>query len=423
VPVSLYAGIDFGTSGVRLCVISSEGEIDAFERLDIGDETPEALAGSWLAALLDSLARLPIATRRALAAIAIDGASGTLLACDESLAPSHPPLLYHDARAVEEAETIRRAAGAAHVASAPSSALAKLLWLKKQLGPGHAPRLFLNQADWLTGQLSGQVGVSDYHNALKLGFDVAALTWPEWVTRLTDADCLPSVVTPGAALGVVARPRATQLMLSPDCLVRAGTTDSIAAFMAADVRQPGEAVTSLGSTLVLKLLSETRVDAASHGVYSHRYGSLWLAGGASNSGGAVLRQHFEPARIAELSAAIDPARDSGLDYYPLPRPGERFPVCDPALPARLAPRPEDDARFLHGLLEGMARIEARGYALLQNLGATPPSRVLTSGGGAANETWRRLRERMLGVPVQRAAQTEAAYGAARLAAQGTALLP
>lgn len=37
-----------------------------------------------------------------------------------------------------------------------------------------------------------------------------------------------------------------------------------------------------------------------------------------------------------------------LDYYPLLRPGERFPVNDPGLPPRLTPRPEDDAVFLQG---------------------------------------------------------------------------
>lgn len=64
----------------------------------------------------------------------------------------------------------------------------------------------------------------------------------------------------------------------------AGTTDSIAAFLAAGVDAPGQAVTSLGSTLAIKLLSETRVDDARYGVYSHRLGDSWLVGGASNTG-------------------------------------------------------------------------------------------------------------------------------------------
>lgn len=73
--------------------------------------------------------------------------------------------------------------------------------------------------------------------------------------------------TPVAPLTAAAAARSG---LPAGCLVCAGTTDSIAAFVAAGVTQPGEAVTSLGSTLAVKLLSTTRVDDAAYGVYSHR---------------------------------------------------------------------------------------------------------------------------------------------------------
>lgn len=36
---------------------------------------------------------------------------------------------------------------------------------------------------------------------------------------------------------------------------------------------------------------------------------------------------------------------------------------------------ENDAQFLHGLLEGIARIERESYDLLTRLGATPVSKV------------------------------------------------
>ena len=68
----------------------------------------------------------------------------------------------------------------------------------------------------------------------------------------------------------------------------------------------GDAVTSLGSTLALKMLSATPVDDDTRGVYSHRLGDLWLAGGASNVGCAVLReQGFDAAELVECSARID----------------------------------------------------------------------------------------------------------------------
>ena len=69
--------------------------------------------------------------------------------------------------------------------------------------------------------------------------------------------------------------------------------DSIAAFVAAGVQQPGEAVTSLGSTLAVKLLSDARVDDAATGVYSHRLGDTWLVGAPKKCG----LQHFLAGEI------------------------------------------------------------------------------------------------------------------------------
>ncbi|MDR2874485.1 MAG: carbohydrate kinase, partial [Methylobacillus sp.] len=200
--------------------------------------------------------------------------------------------------------------------------------------------------------------------------------------------------------------------------IRAGTTDSIAAFFACGITELGMAVTSLGSTLVLKLLSRTRVESPEHGIYSHRCGDLWLVGGASNCGGKTLEQIFGRARLAALSSQLKPDQPTGLDYYPLPAPGERFPVNAPALAPRLEPRPADDAIYLQGLLESLARIESHGYRLLEQLGAPPLRAILTAGGGANNAAWTKIRAREIGVPVTAAPRTEAAHGAARLAMLG-----
>ncbi len=412
-----FLGIDFGTSGARSCVIDAEGAIVAEDQRDFGTLEEYERAGIWREALWDLVASLPPLIRTQLSDIALDGTSGTVLACDEELSPRHPPLLYNDDRAVDEAALIARTATPSHPAAAVTSGLAKVLWLKKRLGLTGA-RLYLNQADWLSGLLTGRVGMSDYHNALKMGLDLDELKWPAWVEYLADVDYLPVPIAPGARLATVSRPRARYLGVNPGCMVHAGTTDSIAAFLAAGVSQSGDAVTSLGSTLVLKLLSDTRVESSEHGVYSHWFGSRWLAGGASNAGGAVLRQFFDDRQLAALSEQIDPAVASPLDYLPLPRIGERFPVNDPQLAPRLTPRPADDAEFLHGLLESLARIEARGYGLLGELGATPVRQVETAGGGARNPAWTRIRQRLLGVQVSRAVHTQASYGAALLARDG-----
>src|SRR5690242_19071747 len=109
--------------------------------------------------------------------------------------------------------------------------------------------------------------------------------------------------------------------------------------MATGPADPARTVTSLGSTPALTRSSKVPLFAPASGIYSHRIGDLWLAGGASNAGGAPLAQFFSAERLRELSARIDPGVSTGLDYYPLPAPGERFPINDPALAPRLTPRP------------------------------------------------------------------------------------
>lgn len=408
----MFLGLDFGTSGARACVIDGSQSIIWEQRIAYhyaATQTPL----DWRSALHTLLSTLPKHIAAGLHGLAIDGTSGTVLLCDAKLEPVSPALLYHDDRARQQAAQLKTIAPAGHTVCTATSGLAKFLWLTQQSDCTQAA-YFLHQADWLTALLSGQPGISDYHNALKTGYDVAHLCWPDWVSALPHSHLLPNVLAPGGIIGAIRPDIAAHFGINPQCTVHAGTTDSLAAFIASGTTGIGTGVTSLGTTLVLKQLSSQRIDAPEYGVYSHRHGDLWLVGGASNAGAGVLRSHFSDAQLASLSAQIDPLQDSPLDYYPLARPGERFPVNDAGLAPRLLPRPDSDVAFLHGLLQGLARIEAAGYARLAELGAPPLQRVITNGGGAKNEVWRKLRQRSLHVPVSTAAQGEAAYGAALL---------
>ncbi|MFN2309225.1 MAG: FGGY-family carbohydrate kinase [Gammaproteobacteria bacterium] len=421
-----FLGIDVGTSGVRACLIdaraqeliSAQTPLPAPQRTTLGIEQDPDL---WWQALDRVLGELGDAGHlRQVAALALDATSATLLACTETGEPLGPALMYNDARATDAAEHIAAIAPATSGAHGAHASLAKALWLNTHT-PLHAARHLLHQADWLNGRLCGRFGLSDENNALKLGYDPVARVWPDWLDQTgLRREWLPAVVAPGTPLGTLLPHWAQRWGLPAAARLVAGTTDSTAAFLATGADRPGQAVTSLGSTLVLKVLAEQPVFAPDYGVYSHRLGARWLVGGASNSGGAVLRQFFSAERLRALEPALDPAVDTGLDYYPLPSVGERFPINDPQWPPRMTPRPADDARFLQGLLEGIAAIEHQGYALLQRLGAPYPTTVISSGGGAANAAWRALRARRLGVPVTQAAHQEAAYGAALLACRSGA---
>jgi sugar (pentulose or hexulose) kinase len=420
-----FIGVDLGTSGCRALAIDPQRRIVADVRAPLRQPLRTAAGGVeqdpwlWWNTLIPVLRELSSRVKPSVPeALCLDGTSSTLLLCDRGGTPLGPALMYNDVASGKEAARIERIAPAQSPARGASSSLSKLLHLQRRLRPG-PETLALHQADWVLGRLCGSFGVSDWNNCLKLGYDPHAERWPEWLSDLGgQAVELPEVTAPGTVLGSVCDAAAKATGLPSGTRILAGTTDSTAAVIAAGARAPGDAVTCLGSTLVLKIVAPEPVTAPEFGVYSHRLGGLWLIGGASNSGGAVLRQHFEDSRIPRLTAMLRPDEPTGLDYYPLPAPGERFPINDPALPPRASPRPVDDAIFFQGLLEGIAAIEASGYRRLEALGAPRPKTVRSTGGGAANDAWTRIRERLLGVPVTRATHREAAYGTAIIALTG-----
>ena len=358
-------------------------------RLDAADRRDPARLWAAVAEILGGL------DLSAVGVLAVDGTSGTLLAVREDGTPASGLSLYSDAPPPGT--------------HAPVVARAIVL----QALPG-AVRI-LHEADWVTAQFSGQFDITDENNALKTGYDPVARTWPDWLdqTGLRRA-MLPRVVAAGVRIGRITAAAAQRFGLPATASIAAGTTDGCASFVATGADRVGDGVTALGSTMTLKLLAPTPVAATEYGIYSHRLGDLWLPGGASNTGGAALAGFFTPGEIAALSKRIDPAVPSPYDYYPLSARGERFPVNDPTLQPRVTPRPADDAAFLHGLLEGIARIEALGFQRLAECGAPTVRRVLTTGGGASNEAWTKIRARVLGVPVL-SANAEAAQGAAMLA--------
>jgi sugar (pentulose or hexulose) kinase len=373
-------------------------------------------AGIWWQATQECLRQLaPALHKEDRCFLAVDGTSGTLLLCEHDGSPRTPALMYNDGRARDQAARIAAIAPPESAARGPWSGLAHYLWLREQSAT-HEGLLALHQADWIAGRLCGRFGDSDYNNALKLGYDPVAQQWPGWLEDLgVHGESLPRIHAPGTPVGTLATDVAEQLRLPPGTTIVTGTTDSVAAFVAAGAHSVGEGVTALGSTLAIKLLCERPIHSAADGVYSHRLGRYWLAGGASNSGGAVLLQYFSQQQLEEMTPRLDPDHPTGLDYYPLPRPGERFPVNDPEWPPRMEPVPADPVVFFQGLLEGIAAIEQAGYRRLAELGAPALRSVRTTGGGSHNPAWTRIRQQRLGVPLLPAVSGESAYGAARIA--------
>lgn len=346
-----------------------------------------------------------------------------------------------------------------HIALSTTGSLAKLLLWNEEANIKINDEVLAHQSDYVLRHFLNNEDeeftiTSDWHNCLKLGYDVQNLSWPKWFIKCLQTNGIPlsvlpnRVLSPGQVIGKICTEKAEEFQINNECVLVAGTTDSNAAFFAAmgntcfasnyDNIPFGTAVTSLGSTLAIKQLSKNYVEDASRGVYSHRLPvnsdidgkeTAWLIGGASNVGCAVLRdQQFTNDELDRLSNLIDPSTDSPLNYYPLVKQGERFPIADTERLPMLEPKPENRVEYLHAILQGISNVERDGFQVLGELGADPsiPMQVHTCGGGARNDMWLKMRENRLSrafdmnISVERALNTEASYGAAVLASSSFA---
>jgi D-ribulokinase len=121
---------------------------------------------------------------------------------------------------------------------------------------------------------AGDYETTDWNNALKLGFDAHTLSYAPYLLDQPWSHLLPRrVLQPGDPVATITPDAAERTGLPAGCQVEAGTTDSIAAFLAAGVEGVGDAVSSLGSTLAVKMLSAAPVEDAACGLYSHRLGA------------------------------------------------------------------------------------------------------------------------------------------------------
>ncbi|MCK4704331.1 MAG: FGGY-family carbohydrate kinase, partial [Gammaproteobacteria bacterium] len=320
---AVYLGIDIGTSGIRgSCINIDEQELlnhcIAFKAQHAVQGKNEQNPNDWLQLLDKLLIEISqqlnqLDKHYRIEAISIDGTSGSLIACKKDGSPLSPALMYNDQQSQHQAELISHFASAESAVHGATSSLAKALFLLQKYPQ---TEIFCHQADWLSASLTGRYGISDENNCLKLGYDSIKQQWPDWLQHNNEnaiiaKTLLPQVVAPGCKIANVKTDLVEKYKLAENCIVVAGTTDSNAAVLATGANQIGDAVTSLGSTLVIKLFSDKPVFKPEYGIYSHRLNNHWLVGGASNTGGSVLLQHFSQAQLDKMTQQLKPEQPTG----------------------------------------------------------------------------------------------------------------
>jgi len=434
---ALFLGIDMGSQGVRLVAAGEDGIAVSWASVPFGSLPPvapgahEQDAAQWWPAVCRASRALLEDLRgkgygpEALAAVAVDGTSGTLVALDAAGRAVRPALMYNDARSEAEAKAINALPDAAALCAklgyrfASSFALAKIVWLFEREPENFARSARLaHQADVIVGRLIGDFTVTDYSNALKTGYDLVEECWPAWFAHWTGVlERLPRVEAPGTVIGQVTREAAAETGLPVGLPVAAGASDGTAGFLASGAGTPGDYNTTLGTTLVFKGVSTELCGHPDGLIYCHKLpGGLWLPGAASNTGGEWIARDFAGEDLQALDAAGAGLLPTPVLTYPNIREGERFPFLSPEARGFCLPEPASRIERFAAGLQGTALVERLGYAVLDGIAGTAGGSVYSTGGGSRSDVWMQLRADVTGRVLYRPACPESAFGSAILAA-------
>ncbi|NKC29886.1 xylulokinase [Falsiroseomonas selenitidurans] len=397
---SCVLAFDLGGSSLRAALIRRDGtplaRHDQKQRLGV-----EADAEAWWRAVQAGAAALRVQDAAAFArigAIAISAVTRSLVPVDSAGRPTHPALLFGDARAAAVLPALLALLPAEHPERPQVNAfhpLARLAWLA-QAAPAALARsaAILEPKDFLNLRLTGRVA-SDRISAARLAASAALLP------RLGLAESLlPPLLPPGAILGPLL-PGVLEGLAGVPVLVMAH--DTWAAVAGLGALRPGHAYCISGTTEVLGLLADAPAQAP--GLLTVAWDGLHQIGGPSQHGADAL------AWLAGLGVEVgrgDPPPGDPIPLLFLPTlAGERVPHWDPDrrgafLGLRRDHGPADLAR---AVMQGIA-FNNRTVLYRAEAAAGRQAVAVHLGGGGATPGWAQLRADVLGRPVVLSATPE-----------------
>lgn len=453
--MSIFLGIDIGTSGTKTLAINAKGKILAEATSLYPSYHPKPL---WSEQEPEDWWQATVKTVRAVVkqaklkpvdvkAIGLSGQMHGSVFLDKQNRVIRRALLWNDQRtAVECDEMERRAGGRGElIRMVANPALTgftapKILWLRN-----HEPRNFaktvkvLLPKDDVRRRMTGEFAtdVSDASGMLLL--DVAKRDWStELLGKLElDRDLFGKCYESEDVTGNLTKDAAKELGLSTDCVVVGGAGDCAAGAVGNGIVNRGTLSTSIGTSGIMFVHSDSvEVDPAGRlHTFCHAVRGKWHMMGVSLSGGGCLQWFRNRLCQAEIAAAkrskVDPYQTLTEEAAKI-QPGSEGLIFLPYLSGERTPHADPDARacfigltlahsrghMVRAIMEGVSYAMRDSLAIIQELGV-PVRQIRASGGGSKSPLWRQIQADVFGQKVVTInAEEGPAYGVALLAAVG-----
>ena len=445
----MFAGIDLGTSGVKVVLLDEQGAVRATADAPVPIAHPHPLwseqdpAHWWQAtesAVRQVRAQMP-ALWAQVRGIGLSGHMHGAVVLDEAAQVLRPAILWNDGRSQAECAVLEASVPALCTITGnlamPGFTAPKLLWLRE-----HEPAVFarirqvLLPKDWLRLQMTG-TAVSDMSDASgTLWLDVGRRDWSDSLLQACGLHrgYMPALAEGSEPSGTLHPELARAWGLPDGVIVAAGAGDNAASAVGVGARMAGQGFVSLGTSGVVFRVTDAFspcTDRAVH-AFAHALPGRWhhmaVMLSAASAFGWMTRLAGQGSE-AELSAAVAALPQERRARAPIFLPyltGERTPHNNAAATgALIGLRSEHEAADLaYAVMEGVAFGLLDGWRAMrdadtspQTLGASRSALALV-GGGARSDAWAQLLASALDCDLHRpeGAHAAAALGAARLAA-------
>jgi xylulokinase len=454
--MSVFLGIDVGTSGTKTLAISEDGRILARDTVEYPLSTPqpgwsEQDPEHWWQATIQSVRQVINDADIKPGDVKGIGLSGQMhgsVFLNSEKEVIRDALLWNDQRTQAECDEIESRAGgrAALIDMVSNPALTgftapKILWLRNNEPENYEQvTQVLLPKDYVRFRLTGVFAseMSDASGTLLL--DVKERKWCQpLLTKLEiDPDLLPEVFESEVVSGTISEVASELVGLPAGIPVVGGGGDQAAGAVGNGIVRSGVISATMGTSGVVFAHSdevqtdpEGRVHTFCHAVSGkwHVMGVVLSAGGSlqwyRNEFGemeSAIASGMDTEAYELMTATADqaPAGSEGLYFLPY-LTGERTPHCDPYCRGAfigLSLR-HKRAHMIRSVMEGATYAMRDCLEIIDGM-SIPISEIRVSGGGARSAFWRQMQADIYGQNVHVTNSDEgAAYGVALLAAVGT----
>lgn len=446
--MSVFLGIDVGTSSTKTLAVDEQGRIlaEAVAGYPLHHPRPlwsEQSPEDWWKATVRTIRAVIRKAKLKSGDVKAIGLSGQMhgsVFLDKECQVIRPALLWNDQRTAAECEQIESLAGGrkALIQMVANPALTgftapKVLWLRNHEKRNYDKlRYLLLPKDYIRWRLTDEFAtdVSDASGTLLL--DVAKRGWSRSLLSKLEFDSryLPTCFESEEVTGQVKPKVAKSLGLSERCVVVGGAGDCAANAIGNGVVRSGLLASSLGTSGVVFVHSdEVQIDPQGRlHTFCHAVRGKWHLMGVTLSAAGSLEWFCQQlcqaekgdvyARLNQEAAGV-PIGSEGLMFLPY-LAGERTPHADPLARGSFVGMTLKHSRghLVRAIMEGVAYSLRDCLALIRDLNV-PVRQIRAGGGGSKSPLWRQIQADVFGQGVVTLnAEQGPAYGVALLAAVG-----